>query len=127
MSMRLEKSWGVWTLGFRPDFNALQSELDAFINLNKDFVGKEATQNLKTGGSDRKLITIVVDVEGIEVTGDEAILCDDKAIGYVSSGGFAHHVGKSMAMGYVRADMASLGQVVKLEIMGVMYDAPVLG
>ena len=101
--------------------------MEAFINWNKNFVGKEATQNLKTCGSDRKLITIVVDVEGIDVTGDEAILSDDKAIGYVSSGGFAHHVGKSMAMGYVSADMASPGQVIQVEIIGMMYNAKVLG
>ena len=127
MSMRLEKSWGVWTLDFRPDFDALQSGMEAFINWNKDFIGKDATQDVETVGPDRKLITMVVDAEGIDVTGDEAIVCDGKTIGYVSSGGFAHHVRKSMAMGYVSADMASPEQVVQVEIMGVMYDAKVLG
>ncbi|MFZ8875482.1 MAG: GcvT family protein, partial [Paracoccaceae bacterium] len=127
MSMRLEKSWGVWTLDYRPDFDALQSGMDAFIDWNKDFVGKDATQKLKTAGPDRKLITMVVDVEGIDVSGDEAILSDGQSVGYVSSGGYAHHVKKSMAMGYVNADMASPGQVLQVEIMGVMYDAEVLG
>jgi len=32
-----------------------------------------------------------------------------------------------MAMGYVNADMASPGQALQVEIMGVMYDAEVLG
>ncbi len=127
MSMRLEKSWGVWTLDYRPDFDALQSGMDAFIDWNKDFVGKDATQKLKTAGPDRKLITMVVDVEGIDVSGDEAILSDGQSVGYVSSGGYAHHVKKSMAMGYVNADMASPGQALQVEIMGVMYDAEVLG
>ena len=127
MSMRLEKSWGVWTLDYRPDFDALQSGMDAFIDWNKDFVGKDATQKLKTASPDRKLITMVVDVEGIDVSGDEAILSDGQSVGYVSSGGYAHHVKKSMAMGYVNADMASPGQVLQVEIMGVMYDAEVLG
>ncbi|MGB1095022.1 MAG: aminomethyltransferase family protein, partial [Paracoccaceae bacterium] len=127
MSLRLEKSWGVWTLDYRPDFDALQSGMDAFIDWNKDFVGKDATQKLKTAGPDRKLITMVVDVEGIDVSGDEAILSDGQSVGYVSSGGYAHHVKESMAMGYVNADMASPGQVLQVEIMGVMYDAEVLG
>ena len=127
MSMRLEKSWGVWTLDYRPDFDALQSGMDVFIDWNKDFVGKDATQKLKTAGPDRKLITMVVDVEGIDVSGDEAILSDGQSVGYVSSGGYAHHVKKSMAMGYVNADMASPGQALQVEIMGVMYDAEVLG
>jgi len=127
MSLRLEKSWGVWTLDYRPDFDALQSGMDAFIDWNKDFVGKDATQKLKTASPDRKLITMVVDVEGIDVSGDEAILSDGQSVGYVSSGGYAHHVKESMAMGYVNADMASPGQVLQVEIMGVMYDAEVLG
>ena len=42
MSLRLEKNWGVWTLDFRPDFTAAQSGLDAFIQWDKDFIGKEA-------------------------------------------------------------------------------------
>ena len=32
MSLRLEKNWGVWTMDFRPDFTAVESGLDAFIN-----------------------------------------------------------------------------------------------
>ena len=39
---------------------------------------------------------------------DEAILKDGKAVGYVSSGGYAHRVQKSMAMGYVETDNAHL-------------------
>jgi len=45
MSLRLEKNWGAWTLDFRPDFTAIESGLDAFINWNKDFIGKEPTLN----------------------------------------------------------------------------------
>ena len=42
MALRLEKNWGAWSLDFRPDFTAAESGLDAFIDWNKDFVGKEA-------------------------------------------------------------------------------------
>ncbi|KAG1700528.1 Dimethylglycine dehydrogenase, mitochondrial [Nymphon striatum] len=93
MSMRLEKGWGVWTLDFRPDFNAVESGMDVFINWKKDFVGKEATQQIKTNGIEQKLVTMTINVEGIDVSNDEAILKDGEPVGYVSSGGFAHHVG----------------------------------
>jgi len=53
MSLRLEKSWGAWSLEFRPDFNAIESGMDVFINWDKDFVGKEATQKIKQAGVDR--------------------------------------------------------------------------
>ena len=126
MSMRLEKCWGAWTLEFRPDFNAVESGMDAFINWKKDFVGKEATEAFRAEGPARKLVTLTIDVEGIDVSADEAILKDGAAVGYVSSGGYAHRVGKSMAMGYVAAEHAVAGTKLQVEILGEMYDAEVL-
>ena len=127
MSMRLEKGWGVWTLDFRPDFNAVESGMDIFINWKKDFVGKEASQKFKSEGVAQKLVTMTIDVEGIDVSNDEAILKDGEAIGYVSSGGFAHHIGKSMAMGYVDAAQSQPGTKLEVEILGEFYEAEVLG
>jgi dimethylglycine dehydrogenase len=127
MSMRLEKGWGVWTLDFRPDFDAVESGMDVFINWKKDFVGKEATQQIKTSGIKQKLVTMTIDVEGIDVSNDEAILKDGEPVGYVSSGGFAHHVGKSMAMGYVSKTNSEPGTKLEVEILGNMFSAEVLG
>jgi dimethylglycine dehydrogenase len=127
MSMRLEKGWGAWTLDFRPDFNAVESGLDVFINWKKGFIGKEATEAFRAQGASRKLVTITIDVDGIDVSNDEAILCEGEAVGYVSSGGYAHHVGKSMAMGYVSADHAAAGTKLQVEILGEFYDAEVQG
>lgn len=127
MSMRLEKGWGVWTLEYRPDFNAVESGIDTFINWDKDFVGKEATLAFREQGPAQKLVTMTIDVEGIDVSNDEAILKDGAAIGYVSSGGYGHRVGKSMAMGYVAAEHAVEGAVVQVEILGEFYNATILG
>lgn len=126
MSMRLEKSWGAWTLEYRPDFNAVESGMDAFINWNKDFVGKQATLAAQTAGVSQKLITMTIDIDGIDVSNDEAILHNGHAIGYVSSGGYAHRVGKSMAMGYVATEYAQAGTQLQVEILGMLYDAVVL-
>ena len=126
MSLRLEKGWGAWGLEFRPDFNAVESGMDVFINWNKDFVGKEATARFRDEGVERKLVTLTVDTP-MDVTLDEAVLVNDAAVGYITSGGYAHHVGKSMAMAYVAAEHAAAGTVVKVEIMGEMYPAEVQG
>ena len=125
--MRLEKGWGAWTLEFRPDFNAVESGMDGFINWKKDFVGKAATEAFRNEGVARKLVTMTIDVDGIDVTGDEAILNDGEAVGYVSSGGYAHRVGRSMAMGYVAAEHANAGNTLDVEILGEMYKAHVQG
>ncbi|MEM7543714.1 MAG: FAD-dependent oxidoreductase [Pseudomonadota bacterium] len=125
MSMRLEKAWGAWTLDFRPDFTAAESGLDFFINWDKEFVGKAAALKEKETGPSKKLVSLVIDVDGIDVSNDEAILKDGEAIGYVSSGGYAHHIKKSMALGYVPTEHAVAGTKVEVEILGEMYPAEI--
>ncbi len=127
MSLRLEKGWGAWTLDFRPDFTAAESGLDAFIHWDKNFIGKQAALAESTAGPKKKLVTMVVDTDDIDVSNDEAVMKDGEAIGYVSSGGYAHHVGKSVALGYVPTALAKAGAQVEVEIMGQLYPAEILG
>jgi glycine cleavage system aminomethyltransferase T len=70
---------------------------------------------------------VVLAAAGIDVSGDEAILKDGSAVGYISSGGYAHRVGRSMAMGYVTSENAAPGTALQVEILGEMYEAKVLG
>jgi dimethylglycine dehydrogenase len=125
MSMRLEKAWGVWTLDYRPDFTAGESGLDIFIRWDKDFIGKEAALAEKTSGPKKKLVTLVVNTTDFDVCNDEAVLVGDKAVGYVSSGGYAHALGKSMAFAYVPTELAAAGTKVDVEINGTRYAAEV--
>ncbi|MFT5259463.1 MAG: dimethylglycine dehydrogenase [Saprospiraceae bacterium] len=125
MSMRLEKSWGAWTLDFRPDYTAAESGLDIFINWKKDFLGKEAALKEKQQGSVKKLVTLTIETDDIDVSNDEAILKDGECIGYITSGGYAHHVQQSMAMGYLPTEHAVAGTVIEVEINGTLFPAQV--
>ncbi|MCP5041026.1 MAG: aminomethyl transferase family protein, partial [bacterium] len=127
MSLRLEKNWGAWTLDFRPDFTAAQSGLDVFINWEKDFIGKEAAMKEREAGPTIKLVTMTIATDDIDVSNDEAILKDGECVGYVTSGGYAHHVQQSMALGYVPAEMAANETELEVEINGEMYAAKVVG
>ena len=125
MSMRLEKNWGAWTLDFRPDFTAAESGLDFFINWDKVFLGKDAALKEKKDGPKKKLVTMTVETKDIDVTGDEAIMKEGKCVGYVTSGGYAHHLKKSMAMGYLPINLAKNGSEIEIEINGDLYKASV--
>jgi dimethylglycine dehydrogenase len=100
--------------------------MDVFINWNKDFVGKEATLKFKQDGVTKRLVTLIIDT-AIDASLDEAILKDGNAIGYISSGGYAHYVGKSMAMGYVDSAYALPGTLLDVEILGEFLSATVQG
>lgn len=125
MSLRLEKNWGAWTLDYRPDFTAAQSGLDMFINWDKDFIGKEAALAEKKSGPDKKLVTMTIDTDDIDVSNDEAIMKDGECVGYISSGGYSHHAGKSMALGYVPPELAAHETALEVEINGAFYVAKV--
>ncbi len=126
MSLRLEKNWGAWTLDFRPDFTAAESGLDAFINWDKDFIGKQAALEERERGPGKRLVAMTVDTTDIDVCNDEAILKDGDCVGYVTSGGFAHHVGKSMALAYVPTELAQAETTLEVEINGEMYAAEII-
>ena len=68
---------------------------------------------------------MTVDTKDIDVTNDEAILKDKKCVGYITSGGYAHHVKKSMALGYVPAELAKHNTTLEVEINGKIYPAHV--
>ncbi|MDX1711935.1 MAG: glycine cleavage T C-terminal barrel domain-containing protein, partial [Rhodovibrionaceae bacterium] len=125
MSLRLEKGWGAWALDYRPDFTAAESGLDAFIDWSKEFVGKEPAQAEDEAGPEKKLVTMVVDTHDIDVSNDEAILKDGEAVGYVTSGGYAHYAEKSVALGYVPTKLSGGGTRLTIEINGEFYDATV--
>ena len=70
---------------------------------------------------------MTIATKDVDVSNDEAVMVGDKAVGYISSGGFAHHVGKSMAFGYVPAELAKAGTKVDVEINGERFPAEILG
>ena len=123
MSMRLEKNWGAWTLDFRPDFTAKESGLDFFIDWNKDFIGKESAKKDK---SKLKLTPLIIETDDIDVTNNEAVVKDEKSIGYITSGGFAHYVNKSIAYSYLDEEILKSNEKFQVEINGNFYNCSII-
>jgi len=119
MSLRLEKNWGAWTLDFRPDFTAKESGLDFFIDWIKDFIGKESA---KKDNSKLKLTPLIIETEDIDVKNNEAVVKDEKRIGYITSGGFVHHVKKSVAYSYLDEKILKTNEKFHFEINGKFYN-----
>lgn len=125
MSMRLEKSWGAWTMDFRPDFTIMESGLDFFVDWDKDFIGKKAALIEKKNGPNKKLSVIQIETE-TDVSGDEAVMYDGECVSYITSGGYGHSVKKSLAMTYLPVELIDSNAKLEVEILGQFCEASIV-
>ena len=118
-SLRLEKAYGSFNKDFRPDYTPGETGLDRFVDFAKpEFVGRAAALAEKAAGPKRRFVALeVLDAEA-DVIGYESIMKHGEAAGYVTSGGFGHGVGKSIALGYVPAGLAQDGEVFLIDLFG---------
>jgi dimethylglycine dehydrogenase len=119
LCMRLEKSFGTWAREYRPIYGPYEAGLGRFVDLKKnDFVGRAAAAEEKASGGKLRLATFAVDALDADAIGDEPIWRDGKVIGWVTSGGYGHCVGKSLAMGYIEKAHADAEEGFEIEIIG---------
>ncbi len=118
-SLRLEKNFGSWAREFRPIYGPMEAGLNPFVAYDKeaDFIGKEIARKEKEEGGNLQLRTFVVDAKDADVIGDEPIWHEGEVKGWVTSGGFAHGSGVSMAMGYVPRKIADQTSGWEIEIL----------
>ena len=102
-SLRLEKGYGGWFSEFSTDYDPYQSGLSRFVKLNKgEFIGRNALIELSKSSPQERLCLFEVD-SADDAFGSEPVKIGDRTVGEITSGGFGHCVGKSLAMGYINA------------------------
>jgi len=125
-SLRLEKSYGRWGTEFTADTTPREAGLDRFVAMDKgNFVGREALERADNEPPRYRLATLTVDTTEADCWGNEPVLQDGKVVGVVSSGGYGHHVDRSIAMVYVDPDLDAGAGDLTVEILGEMRQARV--
>jgi dimethylglycine dehydrogenase len=127
ITMRLEKNFGTWYREFRPIYTPLESGMERAMKFDHDFIGRAAVEaEMKTGPA-RKLVMFRVDVDKdkpADVLGDEPVFHNGEVVGWITSGGYAHYSGVSLALGYIPAALAAEGTTgFEIEIIGNMRPA----
>ena len=119
-ALRVEKNFGSWAREYRPVYGPYEAGLGRFVALKKDakFIGKSAAAAEKERGGTMRLRAFVVDAKDADAIGDEPIWFNEQVKGWVTSGGYAHASGVSVAMGYVYKDIADEQQGWSIEILG---------
>jgi dimethylglycine dehydrogenase len=119
LSLRLEKNFPTWYRELRPIYGPFEAGLDRFVDLKKnDFIGREAALIEMQNGPKLQRVSMIVEADDADVLGDEPIWHDGKVVGWVTSGGYAHYVERSLAQGYVPRELAANGHGFEIEILG---------
>src|ERR1700733_3443258 len=118
-AMRIEKNFGTWAREYRPIYGPFEAGLGRFVDLKKpDFLGRAAAAAEKEKGGALRLATFSVAAREADALGDEPIWHDGRVVGWVTSGAFGHRVQRSLALGYVPAELAAAGDGFEIEIIG---------
>ncbi|WP_372574698.1 GcvT family protein [Ruegeria jejuensis] len=126
-SMRLEKSFGIWSAEFTQGYTPGMTGMDRWIDWSKDFVGKAAAEAERDGnGPAQLLVTLEIDAQDADASGYEPIWAGGEKVGFVTSGGYGHTIGKSLAMALVNRDQAAVGTDLSVHVVGVERAAKVI-
>jgi len=122
--LRMEKSYRAFGTELGRDATPLEAGLDRFVDLNKDFHGKEAMLKI---GIRSKCVTLLIDgPPDADPWGREALFDGDNMVGRLTSGGYSVHFDRQIGMGYVRPELAVTGQKLRVKMLNQLWDAEIV-
>ncbi|MCV2871782.1 FAD-dependent oxidoreductase [Defluviimonas sp. WL0050] len=122
--LRQEKSYRAFGTELGRDATPAEAGLDRFIDLSKDFQGKQAMIDT---GVRFKCVTVLIDgPSDTDPWGKEALLVDGKKVGRLTSGGYSVAFNKQIGMGYVSPELAEVGTKLKVRMLRQEWDAVVV-
>ena len=122
--LRQEKSYRAFGTELGRDATPLEADLPRFVNMDKDFHGKQA---MADHGIKSKCVTILIDgPDDADPWGREVLYHGDTRVGRLTSGGYSVAFGKSIGMGYVKPETAVVGTKLKVKMFDQLWDAEIV-
>jgi len=128
LSLRLEKSFGIWSTEFTQAYTPGMTGMDQWIDWSKtEFMGRgKALEEKDAQSPSMVLVTLEIDALDADASGYEPIWKDTKRVGFVTSGGYGHTVNKSLAMALVKPEFSTLGTELAVHVVGIEQPARVI-
>jgi dimethylglycine dehydrogenase len=131
MSLRVEKGYGSWGRDYSPEYWPQETGLAGLVKLDKPFLNRDACADAMARPPREVLRSLVIEATGAEATGADAtgnepiFDLDGRPAGKVSSGAYGYHVEQSLALAYLRPDIAA-GTALDVMVLGKPHRARVL-
>ena len=119
-SLRLEKCYRSWKADLTTEYTPLMASLERFVKLDKSggFIGQEALKQQAAAGPRERFVPLVVDAGDADAAAVSIVYERDLPVGLVTSGGYGYRLRQSIALAYVRTDLAVPGRELEVEILG---------
>ena len=125
MSLRVEKGYGSWGRDYSPEYWPQEAGLAGLIKMDKAFLNKGAYVAIAGNPPREVLRSLVIEVSTADATGNEPIFdLEGRPAGKVSSGAYGYYVGQSLALAYLRPDIAA-GAELEVMVLGRPHRARV--
>jgi 4-methylaminobutanoate oxidase (formaldehyde-forming) len=126
-SMRLEKGYRVWGTDITPETTPDEAGLQFAVRIDKEggFIGHDALVAAgEAGGPAQRLRCLVLDDPLSVCLGTEPVRVEGDPVGRVTSGGYGHRVGRSIAYAYLPSGV-DVGARVEVGVFGDWIGAEV--
>ncbi len=101
-SCRIEKGFRHWGHDITDEDHVLEAGLGFAVRPGKgDFIGRDAVLRRREAGLTRRMLQFLLSDPTAMAYHNEPILKDGRIVGTVTSGNYGHHLGGSVALGYV--------------------------
>jgi dimethylglycine dehydrogenase len=96
------------------------ASLERFVRLDKeaDFIGREALRREAAAGPKERFVPLLVEARDADAAAVSIVYHGSARAGLVTSGGYGYRLNRSIALAYVRADLARPDTELEVEILG---------
>jgi len=125
---RIEKGFRHFGHDITSEDHVLEAGLGFAVKTDKpDFIGREAVLAKKEAGLEARLVQFKLSDPEPLLYHNEPVLRNGEIVGYLSSGGYGHHLGAAMGMGYVPCKGESPAELLasdfEIDVMGTRVRA----
>ena len=127
-ALRIEKSYRLVGTELSIEYAAFESGLQRFVHPNKgDFVGRDALVAWQQRGFANNFVTLEVgEITDADAIGNEPLFKGGEMVGRATAGGYGWRVGKSLALGFVKPELAAEGTELEIDVLGERKPAKVI-
>jgi aminomethyltransferase len=126
-TLRLEMGYPLNGSDLSPDRTPLEAGLGFFVDLTKDtFIGRSALVAQKEAGLPARLAAIAVTEKSPPIRPHYPVCVDGEVVSETCSGALSPSLGHGIAMAYLPASAAKVGQTVEIEVRGKRYPGSVV-